>query len=421
MNHVAKSTMWIRDCEVKHVVSGVTAAVVLVLATMGSAAGQCMQWDSSIQLPAGGGSTNALAAFNNGSVSVMYTNIGGVVYGWTGAAWAQAGSTGLDGDVWALHEYDDGSGPALYAGGVFTHLSSGTIPRWGIAKLVGSVWESVGAGIPVTVGFPFSLAVFDDGSGPKLYVAGMYDSIGTLTDSILAWDGVAWSGLGGGLVGTAFPYVWPSIEAMCVYDDGNGPALYVGGILGSASGIPADNVAKWDGSTWSALGSGVTGGGQYPAVNTLVVYDDGSGPALYVGGQFTSAGGVPVNGVAKWNGATWSSIPGVSPTPPGNAVRALTTHDDGNGMALYASGNWLARPTGTTGPLLRLDGSTWSSVGGVVLGANSLLSFDDGQGRGRALVVGGEFPTVVGGNLTQLARDSLVWRLHARDRCDVLR
>jgi hypothetical protein len=35
-------------------------------------------------------------------------------------------------------------------------------------------------------------------------------------------------------------------------------------------------------------------------VNALTVFDDGSGPALVAGGQFTTAGGVPANRIAQW-------------------------------------------------------------------------------------------------------------------------
>ena len=46
---------------------------------------------------------------------------------------------------------------------------------------------------------------------------------------------------------------------MIVHDDGSGSgsALLVGGWFTSAGGVAANRVAKWDGSTWSALGSGM--------------------------------------------------------------------------------------------------------------------------------------------------------------------
>jgi len=59
---------------------------------------------------------------------------------------------------------------------------------------------------------------------------------------------------------------------------------------------------------WSALGTGVIGGGGIstnPAVSPLAVDNAGN---LYASGKFTSAGGVMVNSIAKWNGTAWSAL-----------------------------------------------------------------------------------------------------------------
>src|SRR6266496_2923142 len=62
---------------------------------------------------------------------------------------------------------------------------------------------------------------------------------------------------------------------------------YVGGTFTSAGGSAAMNIAKWNGSAWSALGSGLGGGsGNYLFVYALAV----SGSDLYAG-SFTTAGG----------------------------------------------------------------------------------------------------------------------------------
>jgi hypothetical protein len=80
-----------------------------------------------------------------------------------------------------------------------------------------------------------------------------------------------------------------------VYDDGGGPALYAGGIFTTAGGGTANRIARWDGSSWSALGSGMDN-----SVNALTEYDDGLGPALYAGGGFSSAIDSGDSYIARW-------------------------------------------------------------------------------------------------------------------------
>ncbi len=69
-------------------------------------------------------------------------------------------------------------------------------------------------------------------------------------------------------------------------------------------GGSASHIARWDGSAWSALGSGITGA---VLVFALFSHDDGAGPALYVGGDFSTAGGLAVDNLARWTGCASSS------------------------------------------------------------------------------------------------------------------
>jgi len=89
------------------------------------------------------------------------------------------------------------------------------------------------------------------------------------------------------------------VEALTVFDDdANGPhppALYAGGLFYTAGGVSVNYIAKWNGSVWSALGSGIGSD-----VRALTVFDDDANglhpPALYAGGQFIMAGGSPPTG-----------------------------------------------------------------------------------------------------------------------------
>lgn len=69
-------------------------------------------------------------------------------------------------------------------------------------------------------------------------------------------------------------------------------------------------------------------------VHALTVYDDGSGPALYAGGWFTTAGGVTTNRIAKWNGTSWSALSGPSGNGMNRQIFALAVYDDGSGPAV---------------------------------------------------------------------------------------
>jgi hypothetical protein len=70
-----------------------------------------------------------------------------------------------------------------------------------------------------------------------------------------------------------------------------GNYLYVGGTFTQVSGVAANKIARWDGSTWEAVGDGMDN-----KVKELL-WD---GTFLYAAGQFTQAGRIPADYVAKW-------------------------------------------------------------------------------------------------------------------------
>ena len=189
----------------------------------------------------------------------------------------------------------------------------------------------------------YALAVYDDGNGEALYVGGNFERAGGITVNYVAkWNGTAWSAL----TVPSDTGVNSAVESMVVHDDGSGPALYAGGHFTTAGGVTVNRIARWDGTEWSAL-TGPSGTGMDRVVRTLAVYDDGSGRSLYAGGQFTTAGGLTVNRIAKWNGTEWSALTGSSGTGVGtggyDGVVALAVFDDGSGEALYVGGDFTAR------------------------------------------------------------------------------
>ena len=323
---------------------------------------------------------------------------------WDGSSWSRVASgpnNGLNGPVSALKVFDDdGTGPhapALYAGGSFT--SAGSVNTNGVAKWDGSSWSPLGTGLMNGANAAGALAfcAFDeDGAGPNppaLFVGGSFTSAGGVSaNNIARWDGVAWSALGSGLGGTfSNP---PEVEALVVFDDGTGPALFVGGTFTTAGRVSVNNIAKWNGTSWSALASGVN-----HVVRALAVFDDGTGAQLIAGGQFNSAGGNPAGQIARWNGTSWSSLlGGVS-----SAVFALTVFDDDgpgpHAPALYAGGDFTAASSVPVNYVGRWDGTSWSALGPGINGpVFTLTSFDaDGaSGNPARLYAGGVFHVATG-------------------------
>jgi hypothetical protein len=308
--------------------------------------------------------------------------------------WASGfGLNGLNNDASAMAVFDDGSGPALFVGGYFT--SAGGVEIDHIAKWNGSGWSGVGGG--VAGGGVSALAVFDDGTGPAIYAGGSFFSAGgTSVNNIARWNGSSWSALGGGVAGGGSP----PVRALAVFDDGTGPALYVGGQFSTVGGVNASNVARWNGSTWSVVSNGLSFG----AVSSLAVFDDGTGPALYAGGNFTISGGTPVNHIARWNGTSWSALGSGLGSTQSDYVDALTAYDDGTGSALYAAGSFPFAGAQLVNSVAKWNGSAWSPLG-TGLGNGSALAlgvFDDGTGP--ALFLGGFFDAVGGTSSNGVAK-----------------
>ncbi len=325
---------------------------------------------------------------------------------WDGQIWSPLGS-GVDGAdvvVYALDVFDDGQGsaPALYAGGWF--YEAGEVSANSIARWDGKSWSALATGLD---GWVFALAVFDDGSGPALYAGGYFTSAGGVeVNHIAKWDGKTWSPVGTGVSNDPGSAVWNlAVWALAVFDDGsgNGPALSAAARFPIAGGVSA----KWDGSSWSALGRGIPGEGDL-LVRALTVYDDGTGPALYAGGRFTSAGGVRANGVAKWDGGSWSALGSGIDVSGRNGVFALAAYDDGSGPALYAAGLFTTAGEASVNSIARWDGTSWATLGEGVGGYEptvwALTVFDDKSGSGPGLFAGGEFTSAGGMSSQRIAK-----------------
>lgn len=302
---------------------------------------------------------------------------------WDGSAWSPMGN-GFSDQCLALVVADLGSGPELFAGGRFASdgiYSPGDSQFFGrIAKWAGNDWVPlIGSSGTGTNGPVNDLAHLEDGNSSLLVVGGAFSSAGgSPANHIATWDGQEWSALGFGTN--------DSVHTVCVFDDGSGPAIYAGGVFTVAGGVPVNYVAKWDGVNWSPL-AGPDGFGLNGPCSDLLVYNDGSGPALYAAGQFSAAGGVETRGgIAKWDGVTWQPLG--EQLAAFSAAEVLGTFNDGDGQKLLVAGGFTGvGPDGDINSPAKWDGAAWSSLDPAeTIIARAMVVYENGPDSG--LVVG---------------------------------
>lgn len=115
-----------------------------------------------------------------------------------------------------------------------------------------------------------------------LYVSGRFFRGPFIENHIARWDGIRWWPVGGGVQGQI-------IYDMHVFND----QLWVAGIFDSAGKVPAEHIARWNGSTWCGFKSTFS--------NILICLGDYEND-LYVGGAFTSVDGdTSLRYLIKWN------------------------------------------------------------------------------------------------------------------------
>jgi hypothetical protein len=163
----------------------------------------------------------------------------------------------------------------------------------------------------------------------------------------------------------------------------SGTSVYLGGdFTVEMAGLPNDTylrVAWWDGSSWRQMGTGVDA-----PVHAIAVVDG----SVYVGGEFSLAGGSPAARLARWDGTTWSEVAGgVSSSQPwaSLAVRALAS----DGRKLFVAGTFETAGAGA-------GAIAASGLAGLDLGTGVWETYDGGlwfgsdPGEGRALAVVGD-------------------------------
>ncbi len=301
---------------------------------------------------------------------------------WNGQAWSTVGSGAENGVLGQVHAVVV-SGDDIYVGGILN--VAGSLPANNVAHWNGSSWSTLAGGVDAAINpAVYALTLM----GPDLYVGGEFSTAGaTPANNVARWNGSSWSALGSG----AANGVNGPVTALTFYRG----ELHVGGFYTEAGGQSANAIARWTGTSWVLLGTPGNNGIGGALAQTLLV----AGEDLYVGGNFDGAGGVPANFVARWNGSVWFGLGMGTANGVNNTVFALA----GSGSDLNVGGVFDQAGGETANAIANFDGSAWSALGsGTGNGLNNQVHAL--AVLGDDLYAGGFFTRAGGGPANRVAR-----------------
>ncbi len=310
----------------------------------------------------------------NGQVSSIFVDsIRGYVY--VGGDFNAAGGTVLHGVArWDGQKWESFGRDSYHSVTAITGNTKGeiVISTWAkssqvLVRFSDGIWDTIGQfNVP---GRCYALAY--DVTDTLLYAGGSFDSIGGIAArNIVCWDGTSWKALGTGISGDY-------VEAIVADRNCN---IYAGGSFERAGYTVAHNIAKWDGTSWQSLSKGIRKDpSSFHPVSALAIDDGGN---LYAGGEFSEAGFVAANNIARWDGARWNSLAeGI--TSNFNGVSALALNPAG---ILFAGGSIYSAGNVSVNGIAQWNGQQWSSLDEGVQGSVYALFCDN-----TTLHVGGIF------------------------------
>lgn len=274
------------------------------------------------------GSVGTIGEDVNGDLISAGGHSSGPLSRWDGNAWGVF-AVGLNAAIKSIAANDDGE----LAIGIGYANAVGTAATSPIA-----FWESGGWRRLNNIRFR-QVETVHWGSDGRLFAAGLAHDEDRIV--IASWDGAHWSDLGKLEGGSVFGAITSIAET--AYGD-----LVVAGRFSSIDGVPASDVAVFDGSTWYSIGDGVPNAG---GVRNLVITENGR---LFVGGDFPG-------GVVRWDGAEWQSLgEGLGRgdlTPSTLGLAALENGD------LIAAGQFDTAGAVAARNVARWDGVQWHAMG----------------------------------------------------------
>ncbi len=221
-------------------------------------------------------------------------------------------------------------------------------------------WDHLGdGGTPGSTSLDGTVSALSATSSGFLYVGGNFTGAGGIADTsrIAKWSGTSWSAVSSPTSGINNGLV----DAIAVDLNGN---VYAGGTFQNAGGaVDADFLAKWNGTSWAPFCTSINPGSSFSGnVKALQII----GSTLYVGGEFQDGAGLAdadyLLACDLTTGASSATTaPGSLLNPFQGPVYALTA--DGNGV-LYAGGGFInLEQNAAADKVAYLSGGAWHAMG----------------------------------------------------------
>jgi hypothetical protein len=329
-----------------------------------------------------------------------FTNVGGLaaadhIARWDGSRWHAIGA-GLGDAASAVYAIAI-DGNRVFAGGSFQN-AGGDDDADELAVYDGTHWHSLAhATVDSPIDGPvFALSIV----GRTLYIGGGFDD----ANGIAAGDSIVAYNLDTGHWTAMLPASGELSTVASIIPDGSG-GLFVGGNFGEAAGVPqADFVAEWNGGTnWSALGSNQAGtdGALKARVRGLAR----SGGDLYVVGDFTDARGIAAaDNIARWDGSHWSALGSSSAFGPGSVLYGVLAV----GGTVFVAGYFAnAGNNARADSIAAFVNGHWTNVGTNKAGNNGPVGLNATlltlAASGPRLFVGGLEPAIGGSTMNSYA------------------
>ena len=228
---------------------------------------------------------------------------------------------------------------------------------------VAGTWEPVGGGFRPGNGGATAAAVMPNGD---VIVTGGFTQIGDTPGGgplvnaflIARWDGTQWNAMGSGIQPTSGFGVFD----MAVTPSGE---LIIVGAQQGAGGVASRYITKWTGTQWVAMNNGLNIDVNASLARCVAVSANGT---VYVGGQLAGMGNI-----VRWTGTQWESMG----AGLGECFNIVIDPFDQQPIAIT---NFIPGvPNNQQSQLAKWNGSSWQPLGNSLSNANAVTVGADGR------------------------------------------